>query len=380
MLSFIRGCMSPEVITALSSVAVRNLLPITCRRPLEGTLAAAFVLCQRASLAPSHVATKPEVLLAVLWILEHQHRSHLSTILRSYLDFVQMWPRQKLHNFQWWRDEMLKWQMIVLEKSSWRVHVEEGRDLAPVLRLMDGPDISPRIAALVASIQADASHRVIVHNRRIREASAAQCRVVQMPMSGHQHGQPAATAPTFKEQQQQQNASQLLLSRLRHLQQPATAAGLPSKHEHEGLHNNGRVPAQQAPGKHAFLEAAAAPPAAQATAEADADADADADVPAADLSYSLEHGCKLPRFAASSRTQYEQYDSAEMQPGHLRRRSDRLREAAVREADAAQRAGRFTQSSIAERHMSYQHALLTQQLQAEAARDSVKIRAVKRAR
>ena len=53
-----------------------------------------------------------------------QYRSHLSTILRSYLDFVQTWPRQKLHSVEWWRDEMLRWQMIVLEKSSWKVHVE----------------------------------------------------------------------------------------------------------------------------------------------------------------------------------------------------------------------------------------------------------------
>lgn len=62
------------MITALSSVAARNLLPIPCNKPLEGTLAAAFVLCRRANLASLHVATKPEVLLAVLWILEQYNR------------------------------------------------------------------------------------------------------------------------------------------------------------------------------------------------------------------------------------------------------------------------------------------------------------------
>ncbi len=76
------GCMTPEVITALSSVAARNLLPITCRRPLEGTLAAAFVLCQRANLASSHVATKPEVLLAVLWILEQYNRHAFPALVK----------------------------------------------------------------------------------------------------------------------------------------------------------------------------------------------------------------------------------------------------------------------------------------------------------
>lgn len=211
---------------------------------------------------------------------------------------------------------------------------------------MDGSDISPRIAALVACIEADASQRVIVHNRR---------------MCAHQHVQPAASAPILKQQQ------------------PAIGAGLPPKHQHGGFHNNCRIPAQQAPGEHAILEPAAAPPIAQATAEADADADADADVPAADLSSSLEHGCKLPRFAASSANQSDQDDTAQMQSGHLRR-SDRLRQAAVREADAAQRAGRFNQSSIAERHMSCQHASQTQQRQAKIDRGFVKIRAVKRAR
>ncbi len=250
--------------------------------------------------------------------------------------------------------------------TCWHHAEQEERDLVPVLRLMDAPEISPRIAALVACIEADASQRVIVHNRRIR---------------GDRHIQPAVTGSLLK-QQQQQDTSQPLLSRLGHLQQPATRASLPLKHQHRSLQNNWRVPAQQAPRKHANLEPAAAPPAAQASAEADADADADADVPDAHLYYSLDHDCKPPRFVARSRNQSEQDDSAQMQSGHLRR-SDRLREAAVREAHAAQRAGRVIQSSIAERHMSCQHMhykTYVTKLQAKIDRDLNEFRAVKRGR
>lgn len=229
---------------------------------------------------------------------------------------------------------------------------------------MDSPDISPRVAALVACIEADASQRVIIHNRRI---------------SAHQHAQLPPLAAKLKQQQppQQQTASRLPMSRFRPQQQPAFGAGMTPKHQHGGYHNNSRLSAPRVHVKHAVLEAAAAPPTAQATAEAYADADAD--VPSADLSHSLEHTCRVSRFAASSRNHFERDVSAQVQSGHPRR-SDRLREAAVREADAAQRAGRFSQSTTAGRHIACQHASLTQQLQAEVARGMVTTRAVKRAR
>ncbi|KAK9915180.1 hypothetical protein WJX75_005731 [Coccomyxa subellipsoidea] len=186
MLSFIRGCMSPEVITALSRLAGSNMLPINCTRPLEGTLAAAFVLCQRANLVPALLATQPELLLSVLWILEQissQYRSHLSTILRSYLDYARPLPRQKLYPLKWWRKEMLKWQMIVLHKASWRMHIEVERDLAPVLALMDGPGISHRLAALRACVWSDAQLRLAAHSRISRSPSPV---ISQRPVAAHQ--------------------------------------------------------------------------------------------------------------------------------------------------------------------------------------------------
>lgn len=75
--------MAPEVITALSSMAAAKMLPINCARPLEGTLAAAFVLCQRANLKPALLATQPELLMAVFWILEQYNRHASSPKLAS---------------------------------------------------------------------------------------------------------------------------------------------------------------------------------------------------------------------------------------------------------------------------------------------------------
>lgn len=69
--------MAQEVMAALSYLAASNQLPVRCNRLLESTLAAVFVLCQRACLAPEIFTTRPEMLMAALWVLEQYHR-HVS--------------------------------------------------------------------------------------------------------------------------------------------------------------------------------------------------------------------------------------------------------------------------------------------------------------
>ena len=67
------GCTAAEVINGLAYLAPRRLLPVQMQGsafPLRDTLAGMLVLAARARVPEDILASRPEALLALLWILE----------------------------------------------------------------------------------------------------------------------------------------------------------------------------------------------------------------------------------------------------------------------------------------------------------------------
>ncbi len=230
---------------------------------------------------------------------------------------------------------------------------QEERDLAPVLRLMDGLGLSHRLAAICSCVLTDAQQRVAVRSRISRTPSTLQRPGPVRQPPAEKHLQRIA-APTTQ-QHLQATAQKPLLPGQQYYQEAVAAIGTKPEARQQRPSSSHRREQREVTRAHAPMEVSAEPPSATALAEAHADASE------AELSQSFEQGCKLPR------TQADWMVSAERYAIHCQsqctdvlqlRRSQRLQEAVQRAAPSMQLP---MPSNL--RQMS-----MTQQLQAEVAR------------